>query len=165
MDEEDDIPLLVCAAAWAQTPAEVQDAFLSLVQMVRERSARVQELEAQLKLTSRNSSKPPSSDPPSAPPKPPRVQRGKPRGAQVGHADQQRPLLPPDEVDEMVVCHPCQCPACQTALLPDLPDALPPTRRQVVELPPIVARVTEYQCRTVACPHCRSWACGQTVTI
>jgi transposase len=60
----------------------------------------------------------------------------------------------------MVVCHPRQCPACQTALLPDLPNALPPTRRQVVELPSIVAYVTEYQCRTVSCPHCQQLLIG-----
>jgi transposase len=160
MDEDDAIPPLVSATDWARTPPDVRDAFRSLVQMLRELSARVQELEAQPKLTSRTSSKPPSSDPPSAPPKPPRVQPGKPRGAQTGHADQQRPLLPPDEVDEMVVCHPRQCPECQTALLPDLPDALPPTRRPVSELPPIVAHVTEYQCRTVACPHCQQLVIG-----
>jgi transposase len=160
MDEDDDIPPLVSASDWALTPPDVRNAFLSLVQMVRELSARVQELEAQLKLTSRNSSKPPSSDPPSAPSKPPRVQRGKSRGAQAGHADHQRLLLPPDEVAEMVVCHPRQCSECQTALTPDLPDALPPTRRQVVELPSIVAHVTEYQCRSVTCPHCQQLVIG-----
>jgi transposase len=155
MDEQDDIPPLVSAADWALTPPDVRTAFLSVVQMVRELSARVQDLEAQLKLTSRNSSIPPSSDPPSAPSKPPRVQRGKPKGAQVGHPNQQRPLLPSDQVDEMVVCHPQQCPDCQTRLTPDLPDALPPSRQQVIELPPIVAHVTEYQCRIISCPHCQ----------
>jgi transposase len=160
MDEQDDIPPLVSAADWALTPPDVRTAFLSLVQMVRELSARVRELEAQLKLTSRNSSKPPSSDPPSAPPTPPRVHRGKPKGAQVGHADQQRPLLPPDQVDEMVVCQPDLCPQCQTALPADLPDALPPTRRQVVELPEVVTVLTEYQCRTLSCPHCQHLVSG-----
>ena len=160
MDEDDAIPPLVSAADWALTPPDVRDAFLSLVAMVRELSARVQELEAQLKLSSRNSSKPPSSDPPGAPPKPPRVERGKPKGAQVGHPDQQRPLLPPEQVTEIVVCHPRRCPECQTTLTPNLPDALPPGRRQVVELPPITACVTEYQCRTVSCPHCQQLVIG-----
>src|SRR3954468_24474066 len=98
MDEHDDIPPLVSAADWARTPPDVKLTFLSLVDMVRDLSARVRELEAQLKQTSRNSSKPPSSDPPSPPPTPPRVPRGKPKGAQPGHPDQQRPLVPPDQV-------------------------------------------------------------------
>jgi hypothetical protein len=56
--------LVASATDWALTPPDVRTAFLSLVQMVRELSTRVQDLEVQLKLTSRNSSKPPSSDPP-----------------------------------------------------------------------------------------------------
>jgi len=79
----DDLPPLVSAEDWAQTPPEVQQAFLTLVDMVRQLSARVHSLEARLKQTSRNTSKPPSSDPPSAPPPPPRVERGKPKGARL----------------------------------------------------------------------------------
>jgi transposase len=156
----DDLPPLVSAEDWAQTPPDVQQAFLTLVDMVRELSARVQELEARLKQTSRNTSKPPSSDPPSAAPPSPRVERGKPKGAQKGHPTQQRPLLPPEQVDELVVCHPRQCPDCHTALSTDLPDAAVPTRSQVWELPAIVAHVTEYQCRTVCCPVCQQRVIG-----
>jgi transposase len=158
MDE--DIPPLVSAADWTQTPPEVQVAFLALVDMVYSLSARVRELEAQLKQTSRNSSKPPSSDPPSTPPAPPRVARGKPKGAQKGHAEQQRPLLPPDQVDKLIICHPQQCPDCATALPPDLPDAQPAIRTQVWELPPLRAHITEYQCRTVNCPSCQQLVIG-----
>src|SRR6478736_3643955 len=88
--DEDDIPPLVSAADWTRTPPDVKHAFLALVDMVQALSARVRELEAQLKQTSRNTSKPPSSDPPSTPSAPPRVPRGKPKGAQHGHPDQQR---------------------------------------------------------------------------
>jgi hypothetical protein len=70
------------------------------------------------------------------------VARGKPKGAQKGHSDQQRPLLPPDQVDDLIVCHPQQCPDCATALPPDLPDAQPPIRTQVWELPLLRAQVT-----------------------
>ena len=160
MDEDDTIPPLVSAADWARTPPDVQLAFLTLVDMVRDLSVRVRELESQLKQTSRNTSKPPSSDPPSAPPAPPRVPRGTPKGAQPGHPDQQRPLLPPEQVDQLIVCHPQQCPDCATRLVPDLPDALPPTRTQVWELPPLRPLVTEYQCRTVNCPACRQLVIG-----
>jgi transposase len=154
MDEDDDIPPLLSAADWARTPPAVQQAFWTLVDMVRDLSARVRELEAQLKQTSRNTSKPPSSDPPSAPPAPARVLRGKPKGAQKGHPEQQRPLLPPEQVDELIVCQPQRCPDCLSILTPDLPDALPPTRSQFWELPPLRPHITEYQCRIVNCPSC-----------
>ena len=154
MDEDDDSPPLVSAADWAHTPPDVKRAFLTLVDMVRDLSARVRDLEAQLKQTSPHTSKPPSSDPPSAPPAPARVLRGKPKGAQIGHPDQQRPL------DELIVCQPQRCPDCLSALTPDLPDALPPVRAQVWEMPPICARVSEYQCRTVSCPTCAQLVIG-----
>src|SRR4051794_31358765 len=80
MDEDDDIPPLLSAADWARTPPDVKHPFVMLVDMVRDLSARVRDLEAQLKQTSRTTSKSPSSDPPSAPPTPPRVLPGKPKG-------------------------------------------------------------------------------------
>lgn len=151
----DERPPLVSADDWAKTPPDVQLAFLSLVDMVRDLSAQVQELRARLNQTSHNSSKPPSSDPPSAPPPPPpRVERGRKRGAQPGHAPHQRPLAPPDQVDEFVVLHPQQCPDCLTKLSPETPDAMPPERVQVWEIPPLLARLTEYQRRIVNCPCC-----------
>jgi transposase len=158
--DEDNIPPLVSATDWARMPPDVKQAFLTLVDMVRDLSARVRDLEAQLKQTSRNTAKLPSSDPPSAPPAPPRVLRGKPQGAQKGHPDQQRPLLPPEQVDELIVCQPQRCPDCATALPPNLPDALPPSRTQVCELPPLRAHITEYQCRIVNCPTCQQLVIG-----
>lgn len=158
MDE--DTPPLVSASDWAKTPPDVQLAFLSLVDIVRDLSARVRDLEAQLKQTSHNSSKPPSSDPPSAPSSRPSTTSGKPKGAQKGHADQQRSLLAPEQVDQLIVCHPQRCPDCATCLTPELPDALPVRRTQVWELPPFRAHVTEYQCRTVCCPTCQQLVIG-----
>src|SRR3954465_2825060 len=160
MDEDDDIPPLVSAADWARTPLDVKQAFVTLVDMVRDLSARLRDLEAQLKQTSRNTSKPPSSDPPSALPAPPRVLRGTPIGAQKGHPDQQRPLLPPEQVDEVIVCQPQCWRDCASALTPNLPDALPPTRAPVGELPPLRAHITEYQCRIVICPTCQQLVIG-----
>src|SRR5690242_18901511 len=110
---QEEPPPLVSAADWAKTPPEVQRAFLSLVDLVRELSAQVQVLRAQLKQTSHNSSKSPSSDPPSAPPSPaPGVPRGRKRGAQPGHSDQQRPLLPEDQLDAIVALRPTSCLHC-----------------------------------------------------
>jgi transposase len=152
----DDLRLLfgITSEDWARTPASVQEAYRTLLDVVSNLEARVQLLEAQLRQTSRNSSKPPSSDPPSAPPPPSRVPRGRKRGAQAGHADQQRPLVPPEQADQIVVLHPQQCPDCQTLLRADLPDAEPPQRHQVWELVPRLVQLTEYQRHIVDCPTC-----------
>jgi transposase len=153
---DDEPPPLVSAADWAQTPPDVQLAFLSLVDMVRDLSAQVLELRARLNQTSHNSSKPPSSDPPSAPPAPPaRVPRGRKRGGQTGHMDQQRPLVPPEQVDTIVPLRPTICPQCQTGLAADLPLTGSLWYCQIWELPPIRALVTEYQQQTICCPSCQ----------
>jgi transposase len=161
MDDEL-LPLNITPEDWAQTPPAVQLALLTLVDLVRDLTAQLQtqraeinELRARLNQTSQNSSKPPSSDPPSAPPRPTRTPRGKPKGAQLGHSDQQRPLVPPEHIDELVVLYPSACPVCTSSLAPNLPDALPVTRTQVWELPPFRPHITEYQQHTVCCPSCQ----------
>jgi transposase len=155
MHDADETPPLVSAEDWAKTPPQVQQAFLTLVEMVRTLSAEVQELRARVNQTSRNSSKPPSSDPPSVPPPPTRVSRGRTAGAQKGHPDQQRPLVPPEQVDTIVPLRPSTCPTCQTALAAELPLSGPIWFCQVWELPPIRAHVTEYQQQSVCCPNCQ----------
>ncbi|MDQ2806887.1 MAG: transposase [Chloroflexota bacterium] len=46
---------------------------------------------------------------------------------------------------------------CQSALPPDAPAAAPPQRRQVWDLPPIHAPVTEHQLLGIACPNCAAF--------
>lgn len=125
--------------------------------------ARVAELEARLNQNSQNSSKPPSSDPPSAPPRPATTPRRKPKtkGAQLGHPDQQRELLPEAEVDTLVPLHPSCCSSCQADLPDTLPSLGPPRRQQVFELPEFKPLVTEYQYHTVCCPHCRAFVAAE----
>ncbi len=53
-----------------------------------------------------------------------------------------------------MLLQPTDCLACHTALPPDLPDAAPPIRTQVWEVPPISPHITEYQQRTLCCPIC-----------
>ena len=65
--------------------------------------ARVQALEARRGQNSTNSSRPPSSDPPEAPPRPPAVPTGRRRGGQPGHPPPQRAVVPPEQVDGVVV--------------------------------------------------------------
>ncbi|RRR66873.1 MAG: hypothetical protein EI684_19945 [Candidatus Viridilinea halotolerans] len=120
--------------------------------------AKLAALEARLNQNSQNSSKPPSSDPPSAPPRPAKTPRGKPKtkGAQPGHPDQQRTLLPVEEVDQVIPIRPTSCPACQHALPDDLEPVAPPQRQQVWEIPLAPPEVTEYQYHTLVCPCCQA---------
>jgi transposase len=149
-------PLDLAPADWATTPPAVRTLLLTLLTQVQTLQAQVADLQAQLNQHSRNSSRPPSSDPPSAPPRPQRTPTGRPRGAQPGHPGQQRELLPPEQVDELVVHRPTTCPHCQTELAPDLPAAEPLVRQQIWEVPPVQPHVTEHQFPTVTCPHCQA---------
>src|SRR5215210_9272204 len=128
--EEQAPPAGIPLADWQATPASVRLLLNALLQ-------RVLDLEARLNQTSRNASKPPSSDPPSAPPRPSKTARGRKAGGQEGHAGITRELVPSEQVHEIVPVRPHTCPGCQTALSPDLPDALPIIRSQSWEVPPI----------------------------
>ncbi len=126
-----------------------------LVEANRRLEARVGELERRLSRNSRNSSLPPSQDPPSAPPRPRRPGSGRKRGGQPGHEGKNRPLLPLEQVDEVVEHWPERCRSCaRTFAEPELVDAAEPWRHQVSELPPIVVRVSEHRLHRLACPRC-----------
>ena len=142
---------------WEWTPPEAQ-AYIralearveTLTSMVHALQEQVGTLQEQLHQTSRNSSRPPSSDPPQQQrPHCPRGQRR--RGGQPGHPGSTRPLIPVEEVDEVVVIKPTQCTHCQVPLSGDDPK---PWRHQVLEIPPIKPVVTEYQWHQLACPSC-----------
>lgn len=155
-------PLGIDPAEWDATPPGVRAVVYTLLTQVQalqgqvaDLQRQVADLQAQRKQHSGNSSRPPSSDPPSAPPRPKRTPTGRPRGAQPGHPGHQRELLPPGEVDTLVVHRPTACPHCQTALPADLP-ATEVLRQQVWEVPPVRPHVTEHQFPTVTCPHCQT---------
>ncbi len=163
-------PVGIDAVDWAVTPARVRALVHVLLNQVLTMHAQVADLqtqvgalqarvaclEAQRQQHSGNSSRPPSNDPPSAPPRPARPPTGRHRGAQPGHPGQHRELLPPDQVNEIVVHPPTICAQCQTALPPDLPTTGSILRQQVWELPQLQPHVTEHQFPTVACPHCQA---------
>jgi transposase len=116
--------------------------------------ARVGELERRLCRNSRNSSLPPSQDPPSAPRRPKQPASGRKRGGQLGHEGRHRPLLAPEQVDEIVEHWPQRCRTCAHVFAElDRRDA-EPARHQVAELPPIAVRVTEYRLHAICCPAC-----------
>lgn len=162
MDEEPLNLLGIPPKDWAKTPESVRlavHALLTIVQAqsaeLKELKARVRELEARVGQNSQNSSKPPSSDPPSAPPRSPKVPRGRKAGAQPGHDGHQRPLVPPERVNETLELLPEHCPGCQTCFPGDSPTMGAPRRTQVWELPEIQPYIIEYRQYTRCCPHCR----------
>jgi hypothetical protein len=111
-------------------------------------------LEEKQNTNSANSSKPPSSDMASPTKKRKRRYRGRSKrnmGAQPGHEGKARKPLPPEQVDNTVVCLPpkvCKC-GCEITAKPDSFK-----RHQVYELPPIKPIVTEYQQVFGMCDAC-----------
>jgi transposase len=128
----------------------------------RERDARIAELErriaaleARLGANSSNSSLPPSLNPPGAPKPVVKKKSKRQRGGQPGHPPHLKELLPPERVDHVVPFLPPHCEHCQTKLSAAAgPQDPEPTRFQVVELPPVVAEVTEYQGHARTCHAC-----------
>jgi transposase len=108
---------------WNATPIAVRVVVMELLQ-------RVARLEARLKQTSRNSSKPPSSDPPQAKPRAAKEPTGRKPGGQPGHEGHGRKLRPESEVDQIIDVRPEHCGQCGTWLLGE--DA-EPERHQVRE--------------------------------
>jgi transposase len=116
---------------------------------------RIRELETRLGQNSSNSSRPPSSDPPQTPARRKAPPSGRKRGGQPGHRGAFRPLLPVEQVDEVVAVGPERCRYCQQPF----PGSAGPRRgrvwrHQVVELLALAVRVTEYQVAVRRCPGC-----------
>ena len=143
---------------WDTLSPEVQAAVSGLVQSFEERIA---DLEEQLGKNSTNSSKPPSSDPPSVKRRPPAPASGKKRGGQPGHHRKARPLVPPEQLRQVIACKPPQCRWCGDALAGDDPD---PIRHQVAEVPPVLPMADEYRLHRLKCPRCRTSTCATLPT-
>jgi len=131
-------------------------------QQIADAEKQIAELERQLALrkqNSTNSSKPPSSDGLAGEPRE-RGRRKKSRrkaGGQPGHRGAHRPMVPAERVDEMRLLLPEQCQHCGQALPAEIAQVQTTgavQRHQVTELPPIQARIIEYQCHRVVCPQC-----------
>jgi transposase len=116
---------------------------------------RLAQVEARLNTNAGNSSTPPSANPLGA--KPPVVKKKskRRRGGQAGHPPHLKQLLPAERVTRIEPIVPQVCESCQTTLpRAASPDDPPPKRFQVVELPPIVVEVTEYQAHGRTCRDC-----------
>lgn len=126
--------------------AELEQQVATLQALVARLEAEVRDLRARLGLNSTNSHKPPSSDAPSSPPRPAKPSTGRPPGAQPGHEGVTRSLLPVGQVEKVVPVVPKRCRGCHRVLAeaPGAADPLP-LRHQVTDVPPFVAKVTEYR--------------------
>jgi transposase len=135
---------------WDTLSPEAQAAVSELVDSFERRVAALQE---QGRRNSTNSSRPPSSDPPSVKRRPPSPPSGKKRGGQPGHARHARPLVPPEELRQVIECRPPECRWCGDALAGDDPE---PLRHQVAEVPPVRPVVDEYRLHRLTCRRCRT---------
>jgi transposase len=121
-----------------------------------ELKARMRALEHRLHRNSSNSSRPPSSDPPNAPPPVlPEPPSGRKSGAQPGHPPANRKSFPPDEVEHFVPLYPDKCHGCHRKIHASSHLEMRVwSQHQVVEVPPVSAFVTEYDCYGGACGDC-----------
>jgi len=150
----------------ARQPPEARAIIRLLVARVAELEARVEELRARIEglerqgkgKTPQNSSLPPSSQHPHARPQPPRRKSKKQRGGQPGHEKHERPLIPPDQCDDVLPLRPTECRRCGAQLSGSDPE---PLRHQVWELPEIKPIVTEYQRHRLTCPCCGETTCAE----
>ena len=151
--------VLVLPGTLAEAHASMGELW-AVVQVLRAENTALRErmagLEARLSQNSQNSSRPPSTDPPWTPSPPARrPPSGRKAGGQPGHVAHQRAVLPPEQVDQIVVAWPEQCQHCGEALPQDQGWVVAePVRHQVSELPPVRVEVTEYQLQRVRCPCC-----------
>jgi transposase len=128
-------------------------------QQIEQLQQQLADTRAKLATNSTNSSLPPSSDRFHRKRRPPPAadQPRKKRGGQLGHPQHQRPLVPPEQVRQTILCKPTTCRRCGRFLSGADPN---PLRHQVAELPVVVPDVVEYQLHRLTCPCCHTSTCG-----
>src|SRR3984957_11520406 len=145
-----------------QQIADAEKQIADAEKQIADAEKQIADLERQLALrkqNSTNSSKPPSSDGLAGEPRE-RGRRKKSRrkgGGQRGHRAAHRPLAPIERVDQIQSVLPEQCQHCGHPLATQIEEVQTVgavQRHQVTELPPIRARIIEYQCHRVICPEC-----------
>ncbi len=118
--------------------------------------AEVEALKRQLNQNSRNSHRPPSSEGYRKKPALPR-QKHK-RGGQPGHPGNTLKMV--DTPDEVVELKPEVCQACRRELAAEASDYVMVSRRQVLDIPPLTLRSTEYRSYGCTCVHCGTYNYG-----
>lgn len=120
----------------------------ALRELVAALQSQVADLAAQVKMNSRNSSKPPSSDGPAKPaPKSLRGRSGRKPGRPEGQPGATMELA--GNPDKKVKHRPAKCGCCGKSLKNAPVTAV--ERRQVIDIPPVKAVTTEHQMLTVRC--------------
>ncbi len=122
----------------------------SLEEDNQELKERLAELEARLKMNSRNSSKPPSSDGPAKPLTKKRGRTGRSPGGQEGHEGHTLTMV--DDPHHIITHSPEKCSRCGCSLEDVEPGGH--ERRQVFDIPRVPLEVTEHRCQVKTCPEC-----------
>jgi transposase len=139
------------ASDWENTPIAVQQLVLLLLAENQELKARLSLIEEQIKQNSQNSSKPPSGDGFGVKKKEKKASGKRARGGQVGHPGHERNFHELSVDSEITEHIPSTCKACGVEL--EGIDTQP-YRHQVVDVPPIKAKVTEHRLHQLMCIHC-----------
>lgn len=143
---------------------EQQDRIAEQQKRIAEQQEQIRKLEQELaeaRKNSTNSSKPPSSDGLAGPQR----ERGRKQGAkckrrpggQPGHAGHYRKPAEAAKISLTIEVLPKQCSGCGQEFAAGITSAQAigePHRHQVIDLPPIEAWITEYQCFKLECPGC-----------
>jgi len=103
-------------------------------------------LKEQVRLNSKNSSKPPSTDQKSD------TSKSRKKKREKGRKGIARKSFPPEEVDQRIKCTEAACPHCGEKSLK--PNGQPPETIQQAELPEIKAIITEYELLKYGCTCC-----------
>lgn len=142
------------------SPAEKDALILQLFEAWEKLQHRVEELDGQLKKSSRNSSKPPSSDGLGKKPAQPRRRGERPSGGQPGHPGQTRRMV--EHPDTVVDVRPSGCCSCGREL--EGQPSRVKERRQQWDIPPARIQVTEFRQHEVECTcgqcHCEDFPAG-----
>lgn len=123
-----------------------------LKELLKQALNRIVELENQIGRNSKNSSKPPSTDQKGNTPNNTNQKKKKP------HVGKSRTPYPPEEVDHQITCTRENCPHCKSTQLQLLAEA--PVVWQQVELPPVQAIVTQFECQRYRCKECDKRSIG-----
>ena len=122
----------------------------TLLAVIEEHEARIEELEERINKDSHNSNKPPSSDELKRKFTKKRERSDKKPGGQEGHEGTTlRMVKHPNHVEVHEVK---RCGSCGKSLKDVKPRGYAP--RQVFDIPPIVVEVTEHRAQIKRCPHC-----------
>jgi len=122
-----------------------------LREVVEKLSSEVERLKARKAPTSRTSSRPPSSDGPWVRKRERKKSSSRKQGGQPGQKPRGRELAPPEDVDKDQCVKPKACRSCSGPLSGDDPD---PHRHQVIDIPPVVPQILEWQLHKLKCAIC-----------